>query len=121
MSDQYKTWKSGVQEYAPFTTREDNWRGIKPGSLSSWGHSSDVWKDVMEPFEATLKYKEYSKGRSSVTFYWEDIKTGLTYPMFISSLGEILEKGKVFSGEQISGRWKVIKKGSNFGIKYVGD
>ena len=44
-----------------------------------------------EEVELTLHYKEYDRGRSSVTFYWAD-DNGHVYPMFIKDMDELLKQ-----------------------------
>lgn len=69
-----------------------------------------------EPFEATLKLVGQSRGRSSALFEWEDVKTGTRYPMFMSSLGDLIQN-QVINFGQFAGKWIAVKKGSNYGIE----
>ncbi len=68
-------------------------------------------------FEDTLRYKEYGKGRSSVTFYFESDK-GDKYTMFISDFDDLLQDRKEVWN--LDGRFAFRKQGANFGIKYLG-
>lgn len=69
-----------------------------------------------EPFEATFKLAGQSRGRSSALFEWEDVKTGTQYPMFMSSLGDLVQNSEINFG-QVTGLWVAVKKGANYGIE----
>ena len=69
-----------------------------------------------EEVELTLHYKEYGRGRSSVTFYWAD-DNGHVYPMFIKDMDELLKQNIGVSN--IHAIWTYIKRGANYGIKFV--
>lgn len=79
------------------------------------GYRSTDWRPN-EPFEATLKLVGQSRGRSSALFEWEDVKTGTRYPMFLSSLGDLVRNSMINFG-QVAGKWVAVKKGANYGIE----
>lgn len=74
-----------------------------------------VWKQN-EEVELTLRYKDYGRGRSAVTFYWED-EYGHEYPMFIKDVDELLRQNIGMSS--IHAIWTYVKRGANYGIKFV--
>lgn len=79
------------------------------------GYRSTDWRPN-EPFEATLKLVGQSRGRSSALFEWGDVKTGTRYPMFMSSLGDLIENTLINYG-LVHGKWIAVKKGANYGIE----
>lgn len=68
--------------------------------------------------ELTLEYEEYGRGCSSTTFYWRDSE-GHRYPMFVSCLSEMLEKGVL--NNKVHGMFAYVKRGQNYSIKWVGE
>lgn len=83
--------------------------------LYKWGGGSVVWRPN-EEVELTLRYKDYGRGRSAVTFYWED-ENGHEYPMFIKDMHELLLKDIGIS--KIHAIWTYVKRGANYGIKFL--
>ena len=79
------------------------------------GYKEPTWREV-EPFEATLEYVHYTRGRSSVTFVWQDLKTGQQYPMFLTDMDKIV---KLVQVGRIRGTWEASKRGTNYGIRLV--
>lgn len=75
----------------------------------------EIWKPN-EEVELTLHYKGYGRGRSSVTFYWED-DNGHSYPMFIKDIDELLRLDMGTSS--VRGVFTYVKRGSNYGIKFL--
>lgn len=111
--------KNSLKE-VPF---EESWRYEGNDKVSLGWHVTSYpagCKDVdwrpNEPFEATLKLVGQSRGRSSALFEWEDVKTGTCYPMFMSSLGDLIENTLINYG-LVHGKWIVVKKGANYGIE----
>ena len=74
-----------------------------------------IWKPN-EEVELALHYKDYGRGRSAVTFYWED-EYGHEYPMFIKDVDELLRQDIGMS--RIHAIWTYVKRGANYGIKFV--
>lgn len=107
------SWSKGNPErWAPFD---------KDGGLVGYdGYSyRDIhWREVSDPIALTLEFDSYSRGRSAVTFHWKDILTGAKFPMFAKDFTDILDEfGSI--DKIISGKWKVQKRGSNYGLKLV--
>lgn len=69
-----------------------------------------------EEVELTLHYEWYSRGRSSVMFYWTD-DNGHVYPMFIKDVDELLRQDVGTSS--IHAIFTYVKRGANYGIKFV--
>jgi len=89
------------------------------------------WREVSEPFSATLEFQDYGRGRSSVTFQWVDINKGCKYEMFCKDLTDILQNFTIFGNTMsliiradskpepltINGEWYICKRGCNYGIR----
>ena len=75
----------------------------------------EVWKPN-EEIELTLHYQDYSRGRSSVTFYWVD-DNGNKYPMFIKDVDELLRQDMGTSS--VHAIFTYVKRGQNYGIKFL--
>ncbi len=65
-----------------------------------------------EPFDAELTFDRFARGRSSAVALF-DLCTGVSAPMFLSNLQEIIH---ILKDGKIRGRWIVVKKGENYGI-----
>lgn len=72
----------------------------------------------MKPFFATLEYKGFQQGRSSVRFIVQDIKTGVTYSLMRNSFDTFIAKAEqgVLTAECI-----VVKRGANYGLLLTED
>jgi len=67
------------------------------------------------PFEAELRLTTYGRGRSAVSFIFEDVSTGIQYSMFVSDFTEVVLKKDLKQGA-VSGTWWVVKRGKNYGL-----
>lgn len=89
----------------------------KHGNLLSYpDYDVDQWKDNYV-FKSKMTLVTYGRGRSSVVFIFKD-NNGFKYPMFVSdfldmTLAVTLDKGFV------EGSFTFVKKGSNYGLKYI--
>lgn len=82
------------------------------------GDEDTRWESNLE-FPATLRLVGTSRGRSAAYFNWVQDTTGQTYPMFMSSMADLLGSDVVVRGVA-SGRWIGVKRGENYGIAWVG-
>ena len=83
---------------------------------SIWDNDySETWKPY-EEFEATLHYRSYARGRSSITFYWIDDDSH-QYPMFLKDFDKLLKQD--INVLHIHGVWGYVKRGSDYGIKFI--
>lgn len=90
----------------------------REGNLLHYATFSGRWDKNNAPiFLLSLKLQEVRRGRSAAYFIFEDINTGLTYPMFLSSLEKMLNQTMINKG-CVKGIFQVVKRGSNFGIEY---
>ncbi|MDR6794341.1 hypothetical protein J2X12_002922 [Pseudarthrobacter oxydans] len=79
----------------------------------------DEWRDN-KPFVTEMLVSGYERGRSAVRVILQDAATGSRYPMFISDFVDAATKGRIIYGV-INGKWLGGKKGSNYGLKLVGE
>lgn len=82
------------------------------------GYTTEDYVDIDSTFEATLKYIDYSRGRSSVKMEFIDTLSDIKYEMFISEFDRIM-KLNVFKGCEITGKFGFHKRGQNFGVRYI--
>jgi hypothetical protein len=75
-----------------------------------------VWYPNKE-WEDELQLVKYTRGRSSVTFVFRSIINGDEFHAFVSNSFEIFKDSV---GGVISGRFTFVKKGSDYGVKYLG-
>lgn len=80
-------------------------------------HKPAAWFD-MKPFKATLEYKGFLQGRSSVRFVVKDIRGGATYTLMRNSFDTFITKAEqgVLTAECI-----VVKRGANYGLLLTED
>ncbi len=74
------------------------------------------WEDNYE-FEDTLIYSGYSRGTSSCTVQFKSTKDHKEYTMFMKELDDCIFN--LIEGE-LRGRFTFVKRGENYGIKYLG-
>ncbi|VWC90391.1 hypothetical protein BLA17378_04526 [Burkholderia aenigmatica] len=80
------------------------WRGIE-------------WRDN-EPFEDTLIYKGYGRGRSSAVLIFKRASTGTEVQFFMSDFDDIVN---CLLRGAVSGRFDFVKKGQNYGCKMIAE
>ena len=73
------------------------------------------WED-RAPFWAWLQWKGMQRGRSALYFVWAD--GGETYSMFATDLDDMVRKYGVT--EYATGWWLPVKRGQNYGVRFVG-
>ena len=109
-----------LQEYSFHTLTDDETERVYNGEevvkeFSYNPNKKEVWKPN-EEIELTLHYKNYGRGRSSVTFYWVD-DNGNQYPMFIKDVDELLRQDMGTSS--VHAIFTYVKRGQNYGIKFL--
>lgn len=78
------------------------------------GWRGTEWRDNFE-FEDFLAYKNYGRGRSSITFTMERSNGG-TVSVFVSDFDDMLPH---MTFGKLHGRFTFVKKGQNYGCKLV--
>lgn len=68
-------------------------------------------------FDATLKFKEVTRGQSACRFILLD-EDGHKFFLFPSELLNILKNATVSNGS-VSGKWNFVKKGQNYSIRWL--
>lgn len=91
------------------------------GHLMSWvprvPRGDDIeWRDNT-PFEATMELITYGRGMSSARFTWQDHENH-QYEMFLKDMMELILKTVIDHGV-VTGKWRVCKRGQNYGIQFV--
>lgn len=100
---------------------------VHKGSLENWdGWMEDGAKDGDHidrrtykknvPFYASLICTGVGRGTSACRFHWEDEISD--YTMFPTDVKELLSMNVITN--PLAGYFVVVKKGANFGIKYLG-
>lgn len=74
------------------------------------------WVDA-RPFDATLRYQGYHRGRTSVAITMRD-ERNYGYFMFIKDFDAALQRVPM-NDNCITGRWEYVKYGYNYGVRLV--
>jgi len=81
---------------------------VNPGSTVEWRPNV--------PFVAELELVRSARGRSSVTFIYRDVVSGIHYPLFVSAVEDVLRNCAIANG-RVTGSWWVVKRGTNYGLE----
>lgn len=73
------------------------------------------WRDNV-PFDLAITLDHHSRGRSAAYYIWR-ADDGREFPMFMKEMIEVMQEVGVRKGGKVSARWKVIKRGQNYGLK----
>lgn len=76
------------------------------------------WRPIKE-FTTAIRYDGYARGRSAAYFLWRDTNSNARYPMFLADIDDMIRSG-MLTGTLVAGRFTVVKRGQNYGIRYVG-
>lgn len=88
------------------------------GDLMSYdGFGVFEWRDNYS-FVDTLKLEGSGRGRSSVTFKFRSLESGVVYSMFISDATYLFQNCVVRKGV-VRGSFTFVKKGSNYGLTLI--
>lgn len=77
-----------------------------------------VWKENFE-FEDELYVLGMSRGRSAANFTLVSQTNGKSYNLFMTDMVDMLQNGVINKGK-IKGKWTFVKRGQNYGIKFLG-
>lgn len=84
------------------------------GNQMDWGYGGvNEWRPNYV-FEDTLTYAGYSRGNSSATLLFIDVK-GRRYSMFLSCFDEAL-RTRGMRGTMLEGPWTFQKRGQNYSL-----
>lgn len=84
------------------------------GDQLDYGFHACEWRDN-EPFEDTLTYQCYSRGRSSAVLKFER-SDGTSVSFFMSTFDDLVPH--MVNGK-VEGRFEFVKKGQNYGCKLL--
>lgn len=102
--------EGGLWHYPPDLS-ESKWRGTpieKRPTLE--------WREI-EKWHDTMLLVGQQRGRSAAFFLLVG-RDHQTYPMFMSDSLEMMQTATIARGT-VTGHWTVVKKGRNFGLKYL--
>lgn len=71
-------------------------------------------------FKDIFKFEGFSRGRSSATADFTNEAENLSGSMFLSNVSDVILLGG-YDLTNLSGFFTMCKKGSNYGLKYLGD
>ncbi len=105
-----------------------------PKVLDDWMKTEEQWKESLqrqieyytfnwkdpEEFVDTFEIVSYSRGRSAANFDLKSTIIGMECHMFMSNMIDLIHATTIKKGI-VSGRWIFVKKGTNYGIKYLGE
>jgi hypothetical protein len=97
------------------------------GNMCKYSHDTNIveWRDP-EPFEDTLYFLKFERGRSAAHAIFEaeegpkTPRHGITFQVFLTDLADMMQHF-VSDGRTatITGRFTFCKRGQNFGVKLV--
>lgn len=92
------------------------WTHCRPGQnmASRFQSGETTWREAQD-FDATMTI-EGMKGNLLIL----SCERFFRYPMSIRDLGIMLQKASVING-MVDGRWGFVRKGSNYGVRYLGE
>lgn len=70
-------------------------------------------------FVAILEFQDTQRSRSAVTFIFKDIATGVRHYMFLKDFTNLILDGGL-EGRICQGVFEYVKRGSNYGTKWLG-
>ena len=94
----------------------ENWGGWMEDGAKDGDHIDRRTYKKNVPFYASLTCTGVGRGASACRFHWEDEISD--YTMFPTDVRELLLMNVVTN--PLTGYFAVVKKGANFGIKYLG-
>lgn len=104
---------------APFDGRGNmiTWvRARRYGESEESYESGREWRDNT-PFEATMELTSFGRGMSAARFHWVDHE-GHRYEMFMKDMEHVIQSTVIDHGV-VSGKWRICKRGKNYGLQFV--
>lgn len=87
------------------------------GNMLSYPDFRTAEKKSVYVFPENMTVDGFSRGRSSAQFTLIDSK-GKKYCMFMSDMFDMISRTDILKG-QVAGEWTFVKKGTNYGLKFV--
>lgn len=110
MSKKLKLWEGRVSFSKGYKTKY---------RLDSYDSSPQCAKIINHIFYHEFEFQGFSRGRSSVTADYISLDKSLEASMFVSDLREVINL--CIGLKVLKGYFCFVKKGANYGIKYLGD
>jgi hypothetical protein len=106
----------------PFSTHDNSmiqYVGCLPNTMQDehWNNGRWVWKENFI-FEDDLQFLGFYRGCSSAGTTFESLNDHRKYTMFLKDLEELILVDGIRSGI-VHGKFTFVKRGQNYGIKYV--
>lgn len=79
-----------------------------------YGYARKGEKDIVE-FVATMAFKQYTKGRSSLRFLLED-ENGGEWSMMAQCIDDFVKRSM---NGVVTGKWTMCKRGANYGLLLI--
>lgn len=76
------------------------------------------WRDADESMRLSLIFQGFY-GTSSAIAEFRETDGGKKYPMFTTELTDVIERNAFGPNGTLSGEFRVVKRGRNFGIKLI--
>ena len=108
----------------PFSTRNGemlSYTGCLPGDAydEKYNNGKWVWKENYV-FDDDLKFDGFYRGCSSAGAIFKSLNDGKEYNVFLKDLADIIKLDGFRSGI-IHGQFTFVKRGQNYGLRYVED
>lgn len=72
-----------------------------------------IWED-------TAKFEGFGRGCSSAVFYFKFEELGQNFNMFMTDMNDLIVNHGIKKGGNLKGKFTFIKRGSNYGVQYLG-
>ena len=84
----------------------------------AWSYKEEGYKNFI--FKDIFKFKGFARGRSSVVGIFRNEDETLSSSMFLSNVSDVILLDD-YDLTNLSGYFTMCNKGSNYGLKYLGD
>lgn len=112
----YRENKETGEKQLVFKSTLENWGGWMEDNVKDGDHIDRRTYKKNTPFHASLTCTGVDRGTSACRFHWEDETSD--YTMFPTDVRELLLMNVITN--PLEGYFAVVKRGANFGIKYLG-
>ena len=99
-----------------FKSTLESWDGCLDKNAKDGDHIGKLTYKINKPFHASLTCTGVGRGTSACKFHWENETHD--YTMFPSDVYDLLSMNIMTN--PLEGYFVIVKKGANFGIKYLG-
>lgn len=89
------------------------------GNMLDYPAYDSVMRPV-QPFDARMTLVGAERGRSAARFLWQD-EQGRRWPMFLTDMLDLIQRGEILEGSTRVERWTVRKRGMNYGLALMSE